>query len=996
MDRNKILGVVIAVALMIGLGAWLVSRTSETLDSGESDSATHGDTGGRGPAQRRASDRPDLALAPKAAISGTIRDPKGNPIAGAQVCVWLDANELEGRVGGTPRCTKSESDGHYRLAELMPIRVGVYAEARGFIPQRWFAQHETHRETQLQLVAGSTREQVDFVLRPGGVALHGVVRDISGGVIEGAFVWSHGAYFQATGRTAAVSDSEGRFTLWSEPGRVDVFAEADGYASNERLVMAPGSTAEIYLAPESVISGRVVMAASGEPVSGVVIEAMSEARRGSPQSARSDDAGKFRINKLQPGIYTVGGRGDELYGEASELVHLGLAETTEGLLIELHPAFMVSGRVTLAGTKARACAEGSVQLQDRSDKRNTIRARVNANGAVELRSVLPGNYEVVVRCEGMVPAPEYPDIVVTDSNLVDEVWEVREGLSIRGIVVDAEGSAIEGISVSASMKADPTDPRKQVTGGRSDPSLADGSFTCSGLLAGTYEVRVVASDRSLASEAIEVVLEPSADINDIRVELRSAGTITGLVRDADGRSVGDVVLRVRPTQGFSSAVAVSGDDGRFVLKPLPPGEVRVFALDSGGGIISAPGSSDEDQQGTLVTVEGGQTTEVEIVLESREAVIRGRVLDEQGSPVTDAFVNHQRMSDSAKGQGSLHWSVDQPVLTDLDGRFVIEGLAPDASYVIGAFRKGGGKALEEGIHAGEAVELTIVETGEIAGKVVLGNGDATPERFKLTARGSGAAQAVTRTDELFRSGGQFHMKELPPGTYALIVESPAGDARLDGIELGGGEIKENLRIKLAPRVTVRGRVIDLDTRSPIAGMTVTIAARGTTLSFGPHKSSDRPRTSDADGRFEVPNVATGNVRVWLQPRNLDSPYDWQWLYAQIPESNEIVDIGNLAIIADRTKRGEKPGDLGFEIQATKPDAKPEDFLAQVALIRPGGPAEAAGLAVGAVIQTVNGHDVQGSNSSRFPRLTQVPPGTTVKLGLADDRTITITASPSPI
>jgi len=1004
MKRKQLWGMIIAAAFVIGLGAWLLGRGGEQLDADDS-AATTRDAAERGtsdrPAPRRASARPDLTLAPKAAIAGTVRDPEGNPIAKAQVCVWLSSAELDGLPPGVPRCATSEADGHYRLEGLLPIRVTVNAQARGFLSQEWFAHRETHRETQLQLIANQTRERVDFVLRPGGVEVAGVVRDISGGVIEGAFVWSSSGGMEEMGRSAAVTDGEGRFTLWSEAGRITIAAQADGYANNERYTAAPGPTTEIFLTPESVIAGRVVMAGTGEPVSGVAIQATSEAFGGGALSARSDDAGAFRIAKLEPGIYTLGARGDELYGEGPELVHLGLAETAEGLVIELHPAFMVSGQITLAagaGGQARPCAQGWVRLKDRSDKRNSIFARAHTDGEIELRSVLPGTYEVEVGCDSMVPEPEYPEVVITKANATGLVWEVREGLTIAGVIVDALGSPVVGVNVFASMQPDPNDPRKQFTRGYSDPSANDGSFRATGLLPGTYQAWVFGTDRSVESDKVEVVLEPGVDVNDVRIELPGVGTITGVVQDADGQPVANVTIGARPTERRSNAAGVSQDDGRFTIEHVPPGAVRVLAM-GGTTMFRAPGTSDDDEQGTLVQVEAGQTTEVTIVVESRKAVIRGQVLDEQGSPVADAFISHQRMSDSAKanegrGKSQLRWGFgSQPVLTDPDGRFVIGDLTEDATYVVGAFRKGGGEAVEDTIAPGDDVVLTIVETGEIAGVVVVGKGGPAPERFKLTLRNE--AEGLSRNDELFRSAGKFRMKELPPGTYVLVVDSPAGAARVEGIELATGEIKEELVVSLSPRVTVRGRVIDLDSREPIAGMSVTIGPRGTSMSFGGEDRGDRPHISDAQGRFEVAEALTGKVMLAVMPRSMgaDNPYTWLWLPFLIPEADEVVEIGDIELIANRTKRDQTPGDIGFAIKDAALGAEPEAFVATIALVRPGGPAEGSGLVVGDQINTVNGHDVSGTNSFRFGRLTKVLPGDAFELGLADGRTVTITAGP---
>ncbi len=1003
MERNKLLGWVLGTILLLALGAWLLGRAGNDEPGNEGERSSAGTTEDSTPstqAVRRASERPDLATEAKATISGTVEDSGGKPIAGAQVCAWASTGDLEGLPAGKPRCTKSESDGHYRLDGLFPVRMVVNAEARGYLPQRWAARHETYREELLQLHAGQTRDDVDFTLRAGGFEVEGVVRDISGGVIEGAFVWVGSNGFNEWGRSAGVSDGEGKFSLWAAPGRIIVHADADGYAPGTRMSGAPGQTLEVLLTPESVITGRVVMAGTGEPVSGVVVRAEGERFFSEGQGqARSDDAGKFRINKLAPGIYTVGARGDELYGEAVELVHLGLAQTADDVVVELHPAFVVSGQLTLAGgTEPRPCPQGSIGLKDRTDKRNSRFGRATADGEVEIRSVLPGTYEVEVRCDGMVPELEYADIEVTDANVSGQVWEVREGLAIRGEVVDGQGRPVEGVKVFAGMKVDPDSPRKQMTRGISDPTLEDGQFTIAGLLPGSYEVRLFATERP-ETEALDVELESGADINDIHIQVPSDGNIAGVIRDADGQPVAGVALRANALAQRSSAIGVSDDDGRFVIEHLAVGDVRIFAM-QGMATLRAPGTSDDDEQGTLARVEANETTEVEIVVESQKATIRGRVLDEHGSPVADAFVSHQRESDSAAAaQGaakrSLRWRFeDRPVLTDHDGNFVIEGLADNATYTIAASRRGGGEAVQDGVSVGASVELTIVDTGEIAGKVVTGEGEAAPERFKLTLHND--AEALTRTDELFRSGGAFRMKELPPGTYTLIADSSVGVARVEGIELAGGEIKDDLVVTLTPRVTVRGRLLDIDSKAPIPGLSVSVTARGTTVSFGQDKGGDAPHISDADGRFEVADALTGKVTLSVVPRSFvgENRYSWLMMSYEIPAGDGVVDIGDVELVADRVTRGDKPGDSGFEIKDSAPDAQPEDFVATVAVVRPGGPADKSGLEVGDQIETVNGHDVRGTNAYRLNRLTKVAPGVSFELGLAGGGTVKITAGPA--
>src|SRR5690606_27747085 len=136
----------------------------------------------------------------------------------------------------------------------------------------------------------------------------------------------------------------------------------------------------------------------------------------------------------------------------------------------------------------------------------------------------------------------------------------------------------------------------------------------------------------------------------------------------------------------------------------------------------------------------------------------------------------------------------------------------DGRYLIRAHREGGGEALLEGVAVGSTnAVLTIVETGRIAGKVMLAGGGA-PERFTVQARDR--SSGLNREDQFFRSDGVFALHELPPGKYELMVSASQGSAQLD-VELKAGENLDDLRIELAGKITVKGRLVDAITREPV-------------------------------------------------------------------------------------------------------------------------------------------------------------------------------------
>ena len=77
-----------------------------------------------------------------------------------------------------------------------------------------------------------------------------------------------------------------------------------------------------------------------------------------------------------------------------------------------------------------------------------------------------------------------------------------------------------------------------------------------------------------------------------------------------------------------------------------------------------------------------------------------------------------------------------------------------------------------------------------------------------------------------------------------------------------GQETTGVRIELAPRVRVRGTLVDFEGR-PAAGLRVAIGAQsGSAWGFG---GEARENVSDAAGRFEVPNAPSGAAQILVSP-----------------------------------------------------------------------------------------------------------------------------------
>jgi protocatechuate 3,4-dioxygenase beta subunit len=930
--------------------------------------------------------RPAWALSPRladrATVSGTVTDTQGRPIADALVCSFARSNRLASGDTRKATCTRSGRDGRYRLESLFGVRQYVHASAPGHIAGPYVDGSGAARREYVDLRPGLELRDVDIALAGGGVEIRGVVKDLSGGAVEGAQV--------TAGHALGFSGEDGAFSLWVRPGATWVEALADGYALGHETGAAPGHVFQLYLTPEAVLVGKVVRVGDGAPVVGAKVSA-SGGMWGSESAAFTDESGAFRLDGLVPGAYKAYAEADDAVGHAEEQVLLGLGETSAPIVIAAHPAFFVEGTIAVAG--GASCSQGRVNLHDRVHARDSAGV-TEGDGVVRLRGLLPGEYEVNVRCDDHVPAERYEPITIADESVSGVRWEVTRGRSIRGQVVDPAGKPVAGVDVSAQPRADPGQPRAQRTSSSWGVQTDDGGrFEAAGLLPGVYDVSLSARQESRATprKPLEVTLPEGQDVEGVRIELPATGEVRGAVRDPKGNPVKQATVWM--TDGAEWHNAYAADDGTFAFLHVAAGEYRVVANRGWYDSMRAPGTTDDDVQGVKVAVQTGKAVSVALVVESAAGTLSGVVRDRDGGPVADVYVEASRESDSAAqaaggAMRSSRWGsfFETPHMTDPDGRFTLTDL-PAGKYTILAHRKGGGEAIREHVELGGEVELTFIDAGRMSGTVALRGGGA-PEEFTVVLENE--ATGFRRADSFFRTGGAWSLVEVPAGAYKVRVTAGPGTAEVEA-SMTEGQDTSGVRVELAPKITVRGKLVGLE-GEPVAGMEVHVSGGATWVGGGAEKLN----VTDAEGRFEVERAPTGQVQITAWPQGwANGDYEYVAAPARIADDVAVVELPPIQVAKRRVKQGEASGDVGYTIKESEPGADPMAARLIVAVVRPGGPAAAAGLQVGDEIVSVDGHDVTGPRTYLHGSLTHTLPEATITLGLARGATVPIVVGKQP-
>ena len=984
-SRSKWPMVVVGLGL-IGGGLWWLRADAET-EPGAGQGELAGVAGSQTDYVSGPRDRPalviDARLGERASVSGTVRDPQGRPVAGAQVCAQAESSRLASVDRRKASCATSGRDGHYRIGDLFGVRHRVSAGAPTFVPTAYFTGVGVARRDYVDLRPAMEAQGIDITLEGGGVEIKGIVKDLSGGLVEGAQVMCEGALVW--------TEADGTFSTWVRPGSMNVQASAEGYAPGGDDGTAPGHFFEVFLTPESVLVGKVVRIADGSAVEGAQVTAQTGGMGWNQAMAFTDAGGNFRLDGLVPGPYKARAESDDALGFADEQAILGLGETSELIVIKAHPAFFIEGAVVIEG--GGSCDDPWVSVSDKANARDGWGGS-EADGTVRIRGLLPGEFEVHVNCEGFVSADKYAKVTIADKSVAGLKWEVTRGQAIRGVVVDGAGKPVPRLNLVAAPKPDPSQPRGQQTNSWSSVTDEQGNFEVAGLLPGTYKLDVTSwnTPRATPREPTEVTVAKGKDVEGLRIELPATGELRGSVVDEAGKPVKDVEIHI--SDGVKSQGESVADDGTFHFKDVAGGEYRAIAQ-RGWEDLKAPGRGDDDVQGEKVTVKTGAVAEVKLVVEGNAGTISGVVRDADGAPVADAFIEATRESERAGaaaggalrgGRWSNFWG-GTPHLTDQDGRFTLTELVK-GKHSLRAHRKGGGEGLLEHVELGGDVVLTIASAGRMAGSVTMKGGGA-PEQFSVSIHDE--KTGFSRRDSFFRSNGAWSLAEVPAGKYKVSVSSGPGSAEVEAT-MAEGQDTSDVRVELTAKVTVRGKVVDLEGK-PVAGLRVWVTAPGT-FSFG--EEEDKQNITDEQGRYEVARAPAGKVTVMVMPRNWrDDEYGFSRVPMQIEASEEAIELAPIRVTKKRVKQGEAGGDLGITFAETLPGADPLQRKLVVAVVRPGSPAATAGLLAGDEVTSVDGNDVTGANNYLYSSLTQVLAGTTVTLGLARGASVQVIAGARP-
>lgn len=485
--------------------------------------------------------------------------------------------------------------------------------------------------------------------------------------------------------------------------------------------------------------------------------------------------------------------------------------------------------------KGRASAAGVPVILSLPDGRE-IRGITDENGVYSFELTVKGRIGITVRSGDYLAETRY--IWVGDRN------EEREDFSLsdegRAVVEVVDRETEQSIPNAEVFLMNRTAKAVLYT---FQPSYPAGIFVCEGVKKGWYILRVdgegyVRYERLVKFEEKETRL---------RIALVSEVRITGVVVDERGRGIEGVRVAAgltgRETVAEAPDVVVSTDrEGRFSLKGLRPGETYIYAYKTG----YAPTATENIKSSPGEWIDG-------LVLRlGRGATLRGRVVDERGSPVSGAEVMLSALY--------FHWHHPlflRKTRTNSDGSFEIRFLA-DADYNITVNHKDYiPLKLDRFVSIRdeqdvEGIVVTLRGGVFITGRVMDSSG-APLSGVKVVVSGRterGLLKEVATT--VTNKDGSFSVLGLEEGTYMLdFWAAEYTHRRIENIRAPS----ENIEVTLKRRVSLKGSL--LIGGVPASGVEVLLKKENMVLR----------KMTDEEGLFLFRGVEPGEYILELRRQN---------------------------------------------------------------------------------------------------------------------------------
>jgi uncharacterized GH25 family protein len=524
----------------------------------------------------------------------------------------------------------------------------------------------------------------------------------------------------------------------------------------------------------------------------------------------------------------------------------------------------------------------------------------------------------------------------------------RTGTRLVGRIVDEQGRPLAGAGVRVTSTAGPDFFARPLRDGANAPrqvhSDATGRFEWIGGKPGTSFVRVRAEGFAPLEKQVEVPVEATHDVGEIRLAL--GAILAGRVVDDVGRGVPGAELHLVDDEfdfgpfGFGNRepLAKADGDGNFRIAHLAcgPWKIRVGSEDHPDKIFE--GNADRPgQEYANLRLELAPGTTIEglaldvPVTHSGKVKVRAQSIDDRGG---FSFGPGRRMREAEVGS---------------DGRFRLRGLAADQRWQVQLrsapgtesndwFRQRTRSAWIRANSGDRGVQLRWQQDSGVTLQVVDAKTRAPLEEFELEGGQGWRVESVRDAEGKLQKkfpGGRARVGDMYPSTEngdaQVTVKAPGyADFKREGIALRPEADVDLGVIALEPKPTVVVTVLDATSNDPIADarvslrpqrqqadgehrMTISVSGGGAEMDFDDGSDTRRAKT-DAEGRATLTSFPgqTCTLRVEAPERAPSELRDLVLPEEGASEQRVLLSAGGSVAIHVRDAQGRPLGGLRID------------------------------------------------------------------------------------
>jgi hypothetical protein len=606
------------------------------------------------------------AAAEGGAVSGTVTDNGGTPIAG--ICV-------EAQDRSTYRSTTTDADGHYRIALGV---TGDYTVTFGCYNGPWVRESYDDQSAfwagdRIRIADGQEVSGIDAALARAG-QVRGRITDSAGAPVSG--VWAYVSSDTGMGGNGTTGPDGTYVINGLAPGSYVAYSSGGYYGGDQtaprHFVVASGrvrSGIDFQQRARGTISGTVVDE-TGAPLAGICVAAEDGVHPTYGFGwAQTDATGRYTMTDVPEGSHVVAfntcwdeSHESEFYDgvmhpSAAQRVTVHGGQDVAGIDAVLSDGAVVTGTITDAngGPLAGICVSAAPLPSDYLTHRYRS-TTTDAAGNYRLAGVSQGDYVVHARSCSSSPSELLPryyggepggvqdsegaPVPVDGTNPVSGIdIQLVSGGAIEGTVTGA-GQPLGGLCVIAAERGAPW--LRSWAG-----TDANGHYRVTGLRAADQDVAFFACtpafqdyvsewhhDARREADATPIPVTLGATTTGVDEDLAQAATISGTITAA-GRPVAACAFATRDGAPSDGTWEVLGDffsaptdsSGSYSLRGLPAGTYRVLLRpcqsDAGWAAQWFDGAADEASATPVEVTEGQHVTGVDAALQPAPPKVLG-------------------------------------------------------------------------------------------------------------------------------------------------------------------------------------------------------------------------------------------------------------------------------------------------------------------------------------------------------------------------------------